>query len=236
MSFVLPAVGGWLAWGISALALVFTIWLWRRSFPWPICGLSAFVALIAALIGDGILSDRLLLLPHGIRQEGRSFFIERTDYWPLQELKAVGLQPIVGTTNFSLEKWFFHYQDGTVRIHQSGDLWRRHYREIIQYLQQAGVPVRLESQAVPSRQFENPNMKQYRNVFENSPIWLRYGLAGFLVSYCLASIWGRIDLRFGAKIFSQVAPQHIRTDIWHIVMYTIIPVLLTTYYLSLFAD
>lgn len=53
-----------------------------------------------------------------------------------------------------------------------------------------------------------------------------------LVAYSLVSIYGRINPKFGARVFSRIPADRIRRDSVHIVRYTIIPVLVTVGYLG----
>ena len=66
------------------------------------------------------------------------------------------------------------------------------------------------------------------------PNWLRVLLLVFFVGFSLISIFGRINLNFGEKVFSRVSRNRIRGDFGHIVAYTIIPTIVAGYYVYLF--
>ena len=79
-------------------------------------------------------------------------------------------------------------------------------------------------------------MRQLQNLAEmldSMPVWGQYALAAFLVVYSIVSIYGRINVNFGAKVFSKIPPNEIRTNQGHILAYTGIPLALTIGYLIL---
>ena len=66
---------------------------------------------------------------------------------------------------------------------------------------------------------------------ESMPIWAQIAIAAFLVSYSAWSVYCRINVEYGARTFSRVAPGKVRTDIGHMIKYTIIPVIVTVWFL-----
>lgn len=54
-----------------------------------------------------------------------------------------------------------------------------------------------------------------------------------LVLFCLVSVYGRINLEFGSKMFSRIPPSEIRMNWEHIIRYTVTPLILTLGYLYL---
>jgi hypothetical protein len=77
--------------------------------------------------------------------------------------------------------------------------------------------------------------RNLERLFDGLSPTLRLVIAAALVAFSLASIYGRINTRCGAKIFSKVPEQEIRSNRWHPVRYTVIPVLVTAGFLSLLA-
>jgi hypothetical protein len=79
-------------------------------------------------------------------------------------------------------------------------------------------------------------MNRLRNLeamIDALPPWAQIAVAVALVAFSLASIYGRINPKFGGKIFSRVPEEEIQTNVWHIVRYTLIPVIVTATYLVL---
>ncbi len=71
-------------------------------------------------------------------------------------------------------------------------------------------------------------------IFEASPVWLRVLLLVFFVLFSFLSIYGRLNLNVGSKLFARIPRQQIRTNLWHISTYTVIPVVITAVYCGLF--
>ena len=65
------------------------------------------------------------------------------------------------------------------------------------------------------------------------PVWLQVAIAIGLVAYSFVSVYGRINLQFGAKAFSKIPESEIRENKAHIIQYTVIPLLVTVGYLGL---
>ncbi len=63
------------------------------------------------------------------------------------------------------------------------------------------------------------------------PEWLRLSVAVALVTYTAASLWARIDLRFGRKLYRRASRRRLRRDPWHILRYSILPAAITFAYL-----
>ena len=71
---------------------------------------------------------------------------------------------------------------------------------------------------------------QLENMVHQWPLWAQLGAGAFLVVYSVASVYGRINPRFGIKIFSRVPEAEIRTNKGHIISYTVVPVIVTVGY------
>ncbi|MCG8590327.1 MAG: hypothetical protein MJE66_13645 [Proteobacteria bacterium] len=74
-------------------------------------------------------------------------------------------------------------------------------------------------------------LRQLSELVDNLPVWAQLAIAVALVAYSLVAIYGRIDLDFGAKAFSKIPRDQIRTNTAHIVQYTVVPLLVTIGYL-----
>ncbi len=81
------------------------------------------------------------------------------------------------------------------------------------------------------RQFQ-----QLQQLIDQIPPWGQIAIAILLVLYSILSIYGRINTRVGAKVFSKIPESEIRTNKVHIVSYTIIPVIVTVGYLYLLSQ
>ncbi len=79
-------------------------------------------------------------------------------------------------------------------------------------------------------------LRQLNTLLDGMPPWAQFALAGFLVLYAVVSIYGRINTKFGAKVFSKIPEREIRTNVSHIVSYTIVPVVVCIGYLVLLAS
>lgn len=76
-------------------------------------------------------------------------------------------------------------------------------------------------------------LRQLSEMLDGMPVWAQIAVAAALVLYSIASIYGRIDTRFGAKLFSKVPPHEIRTNQSHLFAYTGVPLAVTIGYLIL---
>lgn len=79
-------------------------------------------------------------------------------------------------------------------------------------------------------------MQQLRQISELIETWppvVQVGILVALVIFSILSIYGRVDINVGAKLFSNVPKEEIRTNWFHIIRYTIIPVLITFGYVIL---
>ena len=74
---------------------------------------------------------------------------------------------------------------------------------------------------------------QLSRVFETMPIAAQIFVGLVLVGFAGASIYSRINLDFGAKTFSGIPREQLRTNKAHIACYTGIPVLLALSFLLL---
>lgn len=71
------------------------------------------------------------------------------------------------------------------------------------------------------------NLRQMLSVM---PLWVQLFLGAFLLIISMVSLYGRINLAFGARVFSRIPVAKIRKNIPHIIQYTIIPLIVTAYY------
>lgn len=65
------------------------------------------------------------------------------------------------------------------------------------------------------------------------PQWGQIVIAITLLTISLASLYGRLDLSMGSRLFKQLPDHEIRTNWGHITLFTIVPLLLTVLYFSL---
>ena len=72
-------------------------------------------------------------------------------------------------------------------------------------------------------------------LFELMPAWLRVALLVFFVGFSVLSIYARINLRVGEKVFSRIPRNRIRRNVGHILQYTILPTIVAAYYSHLFS-
>lgn len=75
--------------------------------------------------------------------------------------------------------------------------------------------------------------RQLEQLTDTFPVWLKIVIGIFFLSFSIVSVYGRININFGNKIFSRIPKDQIRTNLFHIFQYTIIPVLVTVYYFYL---
>lgn len=76
-------------------------------------------------------------------------------------------------------------------------------------------------------------LRQLAGMLDSMPIWAQFAIAAGLLAYSFVAIYGRMNVDFGAKVFSKVPRDQIRTNQVHILQYTIIPVAVTVAYLLL---
>ena len=58
---------------------------------------------------------------------------------------------------------------------------------------------------------------------ETLPLWAQIAFGLALLSFTLVSIYGRVNLKVRARVFSKVPEDEIRTDWSHIIRYTVVP-------------
>ena len=73
-------------------------------------------------------------------------------------------------------------------------------------------------------------LHQLSGLMDQMPPWAQWLVGIGLVLFSAASIYGRINVRFGTKVFSKVPPEDIRSNTGHIIGYTVIPVIVTVVY------
>ena len=78
-------------------------------------------------------------------------------------------------------------------------------------------------------------LNQLSRMIGDMPVWVQIGIAIFLTAYSLASIYGRLNPKFGKYIFSKIPPEQIQTNSGHIFQYTVIPCVVWLGYLALLA-
>ncbi len=78
-------------------------------------------------------------------------------------------------------------------------------------------------------------LRQLSELLNTMPVWVQFAIAAGLIAYSCASVYGRFNLEFGAKVFSNVAKNEIRENKSHIFQYTVMPLLVTIGYLGLLA-
>ncbi|MCB1033223.1 MAG: hypothetical protein KDD47_05255 [Acidobacteria bacterium] len=76
-------------------------------------------------------------------------------------------------------------------------------------------------------------LRQLGEIVHNLPLWGQVLLGLALVAFSAASVYGRINTGFGAKVFSKIPEEEIRTNTFHIIWYTVVPVLATIYFFVL---
>ena len=76
-------------------------------------------------------------------------------------------------------------------------------------------------------------LNYFDGLVDSLPSWGQIVLALFLVTFSVLSVYGRINTRFGGKIFSKIPESEIRSNLFHIFRYTIVPVSITLGYLAL---
>lgn len=76
-------------------------------------------------------------------------------------------------------------------------------------------------------------LRQLAQMLDSMPTWAQFAIAAGLLLYSFAAIYGRLNLDFGAKVFSKIPRDEIKTNMGHILRYTILPTLVTIGYLLL---
>ncbi|MDF1657389.1 MAG: hypothetical protein P1U58_07240 [Verrucomicrobiales bacterium] len=70
-------------------------------------------------------------------------------------------------------------------------------------------------------------------VFDTMPVPAQIFVGLFLLAFAGASLYARLNLKFGATVFPGFPPEKLRTDKLHIIAYTGIPVFLAVFFFSL---
>lgn len=76
-------------------------------------------------------------------------------------------------------------------------------------------------------------LRQLIEMFNTIPRPVQFVIAAALVAFSLASLYGRINTRFGAKVFSRVEESQIRRNVGHILQYTVVPIIVTAAFVAL---
>ena len=71
---------------------------------------------------------------------------------------------------------------------------------------------------------------------EGLPFWGQMSLLAFLALLSILSIYGRINVDFGAKCFSRISKEQIRSSKIHIFQYTVLPIIATLFYIWLLSQ
>lgn len=78
-------------------------------------------------------------------------------------------------------------------------------------------------------------LRQLEGLIDGLPPWGQILLGVALLAYSILSIYGRVNVSVGKKIFSKVPEDQIRSNWVHIIGYTVVPVIVTAgYYLLLY--
>lgn len=81
-------------------------------------------------------------------------------------------------------------------------------------------------------------MDRWKNlslVFDTMPVPAQIFVGLFLLAFACASLYARLNLKFGAAVFPGYPPEKLRTDKLHIIAYTGIPVFLALFFFGLLA-
>ncbi len=73
-------------------------------------------------------------------------------------------------------------------------------------------------------------LRQLSGMLDSMPLAAQVLLAAVLVAYSVVSVYGRLNTAFGARVFSRVPKERIRSDAAHIFKYTIVPLIVTCGY------
>ena len=79
-------------------------------------------------------------------------------------------------------------------------------------------------------------MRQLRDLnqmIDQMPMWGQYVLAVLLIAFAVASVYGRLNPKFGAELFSKVPEEEIRSNVGHIIRYTVVPSVVCVLYVVL---
>ncbi|MFC1705194.1 hypothetical protein ACFL59_00045 [Planctomycetota bacterium] len=76
-------------------------------------------------------------------------------------------------------------------------------------------------------------LQQVQQLIDQLPGWAQLLVGALLVAFSVVSIYARVNTRFGARVFSRVPPERLRTNYLHVVQYTLTPVLVTIVYVGL---
>jgi len=77
-------------------------------------------------------------------------------------------------------------------------------------------------------------LANFSHLLDQMPPWAQWLVGAGLVLFSIISIYGRINVNFGTKVFSKVPADQIRTNVPHIIGYTVLPCIVTVIYLYLF--
>ena len=77
------------------------------------------------------------------------------------------------------------------------------------------------------------SLGQLAQMLDSMPPWAQFAIAAGLLAYSFVAVYGRMNVGFGAKVFSRIPLEEIRTNRAHILQYTVIPVAVTIGYLVL---
>ncbi|MEO1283142.1 MAG: hypothetical protein AAFV69_15595 [Pseudomonadota bacterium] len=77
-------------------------------------------------------------------------------------------------------------------------------------------------------------LNEIDQLFELMPAWLRVVLLVFFIGFSVLSVYARINLNVGEKVFSRIPRSRIRRNVGHILQYTILPTIVAAYYTHLF--
>ncbi|MDF2378285.1 MAG: hypothetical protein P1U81_18755 [Verrucomicrobiales bacterium] len=81
-------------------------------------------------------------------------------------------------------------------------------------------------------------MDRWKNlslVFDTMPVPAQIFVGLFLLAFAGASLYARLNVKFGAAVFPGFPPERLRTDKLHIIAYTGIPVFLALFFFGLLA-
>jgi hypothetical protein len=79
-------------------------------------------------------------------------------------------------------------------------------------------------------------LRRLNQLLESMPVWAQILVAVFLTAFAVATIYGRIDPAIGRRLFSRIPTEEIRTNVGHIIQYTVIPVIVWIGFLVLLAS
>ena len=78
-------------------------------------------------------------------------------------------------------------------------------------------------------------LNQLETMIDQMPGWTQLLVAVGLVLYTAISIYGRINVRVGQKVFSRVSAEELRSNMPHIIKYTVVPAVVCIGYIALLA-